>query len=441
MIIKEELNANSLFAEMRNFFSTVIDQRSSNGGISLTDALMSAFAIFSLKEKSLLSFELNHVLYGQNLKTVYGIERIPADTHLRTILDSIPAEALRPAFKLIFNRLQSSNYLQDFIFLEDYYLVSLHETEYFSSNEIKCANCMERKSKGGTLYYHQFLGAAFVHPDKREVIPLFPEMIVKQDGQAKNDCERNSVKRFLSSFREDHPQLNVIVTEDGISSNAPHIKELTKHNCRYILGVKPDEHKFLFAQVANMKLYSKVSEFSVEQGDMTHVFSYCNNLPLNETNQDVRINFLEYWEINNKTAKKQHCIWVTDLNITQKNAHALMRGGRVRWKIENETINTLKNEGEDFEHNFGHGYDNLSSIFASLMMLVFLGDQSLQISCDIFNEAMNKCKSQTNFWHKVRSYFIGYIFESMNEIYDALVYGIQKQEPMILYTKSREIDK
>ena len=32
-----------------------------------------------------------------------------------------------------------------------------------------------------------------------------------------------------------------------------------------------------------------------------------------------------------------------------------MRGGHVRWKIENETFNTLKNQGRHFEHNYGPG--------------------------------------------------------------------------------------
>ncbi len=127
--------------------------------------------------------------------------------------------------------------------------------------------------------YHQFLSAAIVHPDKHEEIPFVPEMIVKQDGQAKNDCERNSAKRFLSGFRKDHPKLKVIVIKDGLSSNAPHIKVLTRHNCRYILGVKPDEHKFLFAQVAEMKSLGKVSGFSIEK--FTYLFSSRNDLPLN----------------------------------------------------------------------------------------------------------------------------------------------------------------
>jgi hypothetical protein len=60
----------------------------------------------------------------------------------------------------------------------------------------------------------------------------------------------------------------------------------------------------------------------------------------------------------------------------------IMRVGRARWRIENETFNTLKNQGYHFEHNFGHGYKNLSVVFAVLMMLAFLVDQVQQIATD-----------------------------------------------------------
>ena len=93
------------------------------------------------------------------------------------------------------------------------------------------------------------LGAALVHPDVRAVIPLMPEPIVKQDGTAKNDCERNAAKRFCGKLRQDHPHLKFIVTEDSLSSNAPHIETLHAHDLHYILGVKAGDHAYLFQQV------------------------------------------------------------------------------------------------------------------------------------------------------------------------------------------------
>ena len=65
---------------------------------------------------------------------------------------------------------------------------------------------MEKHHRNGEVtYHHQLLGAALVCPGHKEVIPLMPEPILKQDGERKNDCERNALKRFLPKFRQDHP--------------------------------------------------------------------------------------------------------------------------------------------------------------------------------------------------------------------------------------------
>ena len=69
-----------------------------------------------------------------------------------------------------------------------------------------------------------------------------PEPLVKQDGCEKNDCERNAAKRLIGKLRQDHPHLKLIVTEDSLSSNAPHIEVLQAHNLHYILGVKEGDH-------------------------------------------------------------------------------------------------------------------------------------------------------------------------------------------------------
>ena len=54
-----------------------------------------------------------------------------------------------------------------------------------------------------------------------------------------------------------------------------------------------------------------------------------------------------------------------------------MRGGRAHWKIENETFNTLKNQGYNSGHNYGVGKKDLAVVFTMLMMLAFLVDRLL----------------------------------------------------------------
>src|SRR2546421_4670153 len=232
---RKHLSADALFGLVRNGFAHSSDSRLSETDITLADALMAAFAMFSLKAPSLLAFDKERV--EGNLHTIYGMARVPCDTHMREILDPVSPKWLRPVFTSVFGQLQRGKALEPMAFLDGHYLLALDGTEYFSSKTIHCASCLQKVHRSGSItYFHQLLGAAIIHPDVREVIPLMPEPIMKQDGTAKNDCERNAAKRFVAKLRQDHPHLKFIVTEDSLSSNAPHIETLQDHALHYLLG-------------------------------------------------------------------------------------------------------------------------------------------------------------------------------------------------------------
>jgi len=430
MKIRKHLSADGLFKMVYKRFKEVEDRRPINVEIPMADALMSGFAMFSLKDPSLLAFDERRQT-PENLKRVYGIKRIPSDTQMRTILDDVNPEGIRPLFKRVFQQLQRGKELEKMRYMGRYYLASLDGTGYFKSEEVHCENCLEKyyQRSGKTIYTHQMLGGAIVHPERREVIPLAPEPIIKQDGANKNDCERNAAKRFLAQLRQDHPRLPFIIVEDALSANAPHIRELKRHNLRFLLGVKPGDHAYLFDFVRQADETGQTSHFESEKDDVVHRFCFLNDVPLNESNVDVRVNFLEYWEI--KSGKTQHFSWVTDFTITHKNAFTLMRGGRARWKIENETFNTLKNQGYHFEHNFGHGHQHLSVVFAFLMMLAFAVDQAQQLACQLFQAAWAKAGSKRSLWEKLRALFNELPMESMTMIWRAIAFGFHVERVII----------
>jgi hypothetical protein len=308
--------------------------------------------------------------------------------------------------------------------------VALDGTGYFSSPTIHCASGLHKVHRNGSItYYHQMLGAAIIHPDVREVIPLMPEPIIQQDGSKKNDCERNAAKRFIAKLRQDHPHLKFIVTEDGLSSNAPHIETLHEYGCHYILGIKEGDHAYLFAQVQAAAEAGGVTYYERHDraAGLVHRFRFVNDMPLNDSRADVRVNFIEYWEVS--PDKEQHFSWVTDLRVTKSNVYKLMRGGRARWKIENETFNTLKNQGYNFDHNYGHGEQNLSVVLATLMMLAFLTDQTQQLCCALFRAVWEKLGSKRLLWERMRALFFDYALESMRQLLEALFYGLKKLAP------------
>jgi hypothetical protein len=433
--VRKHLSADALFGLVRNGFAHIPDYRLSEPDISLADALMAAFAMFSLKAPSLLAFDKERA--EGNLHTIYGIERVPCDTYMREILDPVSPKWLRPVFTSVFRQLQRGKALEAMTFLDDHYLLALDGTEYFSSKTIHCASCLHRVHRNGSITYaHQMLGAAIIHPDMRAVIPLMPEPIVRHDGTSKNDCERNAAKRFVAKLRQDHPHLKFIVTEDSLSSNAPHIETLQHYALHYILGVKEGDHTFLFQQVQVAEHAGRVTSYERHDraAGLVHRFRFVNDVPLNASNADLRVNFIEYWEVG--ATKVQHFSWVTDLRVHKRNVYALMRGGRARWKIENETFNTLKNQGYHFEHNYGHGTQNLSVVFAMLMMLAFLVDQTQQLCCALFRAVWAKLGSKRLLWERMRSLFYTYHLDSMRELFVALLHGFEKAHPILLLNTS-----
>ena len=417
------------------------DARHRDGDYTIADAALSALAMFSLKDPSLLAFQDRR--YDQNMKNLYRIRNVPSDTQMRAILDPLEPDLFRPLFQDVFRELQRGKALDPFVFYQGSYLLSLDGTEYFSSQKVRCPCCLQRQHKNGQVtYYHQMLGAAIVHPDLKQVIPFAPEAIVQQDGQTKNDCERNASKRLLEKIRREHPKLNLTIVEDGLASNAPHIRLLKHLEFHFILGAKPDDHQHLFSEVERASREGRLTTWrwtAPGQGDEAAAVQcelrFANDVPLNQSNADLLVNFLQYTEYDAEGRVLKRFSWVTDFTITKENAELLMRGGRSRWKIENETFNTLKNQGYHFEHNYGHGQQHLSVVLAMQMMLAFLLDQ-VQSLCDpLFQAVRAKFSSLRLVWEHVRSHFHHFQFVCMEHLYEVIFTDAAKGLPAPRYSR------
>lgn len=417
---KKHLSAKGMLAKIRSVFKEIPDPakdcRGSKPKIPLVDCLMSALALFGLKFPSLLQFDesCEEEVIRHNLKTLYDVATAPDDTTMRQRLDKVDPRLLRPAFTAIFSMLQRGKVLEDYRFLEKYLLIPCDGTGMFSSESVHCDNCCEKHHKDGSVtYYHQMLGAAVVHPDHKEVFPLCPEPISKMDGSKKNDCEQNAMKRFLSDFKKEHPNLEVILTEDALGAKGPYLRRILEIGAHFIVNVKPSGNASLFQWLKGVELQKK----SISMKTETIELQFYNGVPLDDTNHDLEVNFIDCIVKDKKGKIKGHFSWVTDILISTENVYELSKGGRARWKIENETFNTLKNQGYQFEHNFGHGRKHLSHVFGLLMFLAFLIDQVQQRCCGLFQAALKKMKRKNRFWPRLRSVFLEFHIDSWADLF------------------------
>ena len=388
----------------------------------LHDVLMSGFAMMFFQDPSILAFQerLQEGAQQNNLAKIFGVCSIPKDTQMRDAIDGVPTESLGTIFPAFLNHLQRGRQLDRYRFLNGKYLIPLDGSEYFSSEKISCPYCLKAESsKGPVRYHHQILQAVIVHPGMRQVIPLFPEPIQNSDGYTKQDCEINAGKRILGKIRKTHPKLPIIITGDDLYSKQPFIDTLKANAMSFILVAKPTDHKTLFEWVDEITAMGEAEYLEViDKKGNRHKYQWINDVTLNGSRNADQVNFFQYWIINKKGKTTYHNSWVTDLTVSRENIRDLVKGGRARWKIENETFNTLKNQGYHIEHNYGHGKRYLSMNFFVLNLLAFFVHEILQL-CDLsYQRCRAKYSSRREFWNQLRCTFRIILFRDLYHLLD-----------------------
>lgn len=227
---EKTLSAKMLLNTVRTVFKS-IPRDSKRAEISLPDCLMSALAMFGMKSPSLLAFDGPNLeeTVQHNLKTLYSIDRVPSDTRMREVLDEVDPRDVRETFLTVFHDVQRGKLLEHYGYLGGY-LCLVDGSEIFNSEKAHCKNCCQKEHRYGRTYHHQILAGVIAHPEHRQVLPLCPEPITKQDGTTKNDCEQNAMRRFLKDLKSEHPRLALTICSDALSATAPHINNLKAYD-------------------------------------------------------------------------------------------------------------------------------------------------------------------------------------------------------------------
>lgn len=421
-----------LVSKVEQTIAQIKDHRKTKAEYRLQDCLMGGLAMFSLKDPSLLSFVENYVCRKSNLEQVFKIKKIPSDNGLRNILDPVEPIKLLPCFQTLFKELDNQGFMDKYHYLDNHILISVDGTGHFSSNEICCPHCMiKKRKKDGKQYfeyYHQMLTGCVVHPKQKAVFPVFGEAMTKQDGARKNDCERNASKRFLPNIRKILPDQDLLILLDGLYADGPTIKALQANKMDFIIVIKEG---YVLLQIEQLKLRGELQSFTWKQAQHIRCSAkWATNLILNGANQDITIHYLEYEQVDERSGKVLYSNkWITNIKPVKENVSQIASAGRCRWKIENETFNTLKNQGYKLEHNYGHGKKYLATIFALLMLLAFFIDQFTQAIDNSFEKALTEAKTLRDLRQKVRVLFDFIPTISMNFIYKIIAREIILQPP------------
>ena len=402
-----------------------------NTSYSMEDIGLGAFAVFFTQCPSFLAHQktMDQAKGQSNAQSLFHLEKIPCDNHIREMLDPVAPEHLFPAYDAAFESLRQAGHLEAWRGLQDQLLLALDGTWYHSSAKIHCPNCscMEHKS-GGKTYYHSAVTPVIVAPGREQAIPLRPEFIVPQDGHTKQDCELAASKRWLEKNAAQCAALRAILLGDDLYCHQPFCRRTLLHGFDFIFVCKPDSHTTLYHWVQLLQrpdLGTVTARVKVGAHFHTYVYRYANRVPLAEGQDALQVNWCELTVTDHQGKAIYHNGWVTNLNLTDQNVAAIVAAGRARWKIENEHNNTLKTKGYHLEHNFGHGQQHLSSLLATMNILAFLYHTFLSFTDEHYRLIRAHLPTRKTFFNDLRALTRYLLFPNWAALMDFMMRGLE----------------
>ena len=366
-----------------------------------------------------------------NAQTLFGVQQIPCDNQIRTLLDPIAPSHFDAIFLEVFARLAQHHLLDSFRVLGDQLLVSLDGTSYFSSQAIHCHNCLTRQlSNGQTLYYHPAITPVVVCPGRSQVIALPPEYIMPQDGHDKQDCEQMAGKRWIRQHAHAIAPQHVTLLGDDLYSKQPLCALALAKGFNFILVCKPDSHPKLYKRVAFWQANDGITtcERRHWNGRFPEVSMYrwLHDVLLLDGKETLAVNWFELTVVNATTgAQLYHNSFITNHRVTADNVAEVAQAGRGRWKIENENNNVLKTKGYHIEHNFGHGQQYLAALMLSLNLLAFLFHTVLEWSDAKYTLLRQVLARRQTFFDDIRALMRYLVFDSWQHLIEFMIRGLE----------------
>ena len=397
-----------------------------NARYAMRDIGLAAFSVFLMQSPSFLSHQrlLSEGRGTSNARTLFGMDRIPCDNHIRQMPDGVPPEHFDGVFSAIIADLEGTGVLSDMRCLDGRVLVALDGSEHFRSRKLHCGQCSTRRTGGGTEYFHSFVCASMVAPGQSRALPPAPEFVRPRDGVGKQDCESRAARRWPARVGPSVVGLRPVYLGDDLYARQPLCEAVQAAGGNFIFVCKPSSHRTLGEYLQGTVPQEIRRTAGRGSGKRLHRYRWMADPPLRDGADALRVTWLEVEIARSDGRVTYRNGFVTDLDVTQDNVAEIAACGRARWKIENETFNVLKTNGYNLEHNFGHGRGGLANLLVVLNLLAF----AAHTACDLGEAAWQRARrilgARKRLFEHMRTLTAYVVFSSWTDLIATLVTGV-----------------
>jgi len=430
------LSLQTLMKRLRESWSSLPDYRQPNNNqhYAVADGALSAFAVFFMQSPSFLAHQrlLQRKKGRNNARSLFQVTEIPSDAQIRNLVDPLVNTAFEPDYWYVLDELKQQQQLLRFRNNLQTYAIALDGVNFFSSEKISCPKCLTRTDRAGVEhFYHSAVTPVFVNPGQAQVLPLPPEFIVPQDGQEKQDCERNAAKRWLERQGRRFEAYSVTYLGDDLHSNQPLCQLIAEtHQQFFIFVCKPESHEGLYQWLDFLEKNGSLEtmtqrHWNGKRGELWR-YRFALQVPLRNGDDALLVNWFELVITDEKTGEVLYQnSFVTNHPVAPENIVALTQVGRARWKIENENNNTLKTKGYHFEHNFGHGSQDLANVLATLNILAFLLHTVQELLTPAYQRLRQALGARKTFFNDLRALTRYLAFDSWDDLFRFMEDGLE----------------
>ena len=409
-------------------------RRGKNRQYTMADIGVAAFSVFFMQSPSFLAHQ-RHLAQGaghgrSNCETLFGMTKIPSDNHIRDMLDGVAPECFHPPLIAAFDLLERGGGLTAFRRLGHHVLIAFDGTEYYRSAKLHCRCCSTRKRSGGKIeYFHSMVAATLVAPGHNQVVPLEPEFVVPQDGHDKQDCESMAARRWLAAHGAHYARLDPVYLGDDLYSRQPTCQDVLATGGHFLFVCKPSSHPTIEEYLTGIDLPELTQQVKRGRARLTYTYRWLADVPLRADADAMTVNWLMI-EIRNPASEVTYRnSFITDLPVDRDNVVELAACGRARWKIENESFNTLKTKGYNLEHNFGHGQHHLSAVLAILNLTAFAFHTVAELLVALWRNALHQIAARAHFFSHLRAITAYILFPSWTHLLQTLAGTIPQPRP------------
>jgi len=250
-----------------------------------------------------------------------------------------------------------------------------------------CEHCLVQRHGKQTLYLHHVLEAKLLGPAGL-VVSLGSEFIDNADAaaargkgaeQVKQDCELKALARLAPRIKKDYPQLRFVLAVDNLYACGPVFALCQELGWSFVAAFKEGRTPALWQEFRALLPACPDNALTRRWGDgREQRFRWVNRLDYEDSEgRRWQLNALECTEAT-ADGPGQYFAWLTTLPVGRKTVEEVaQKGGRDRWKVENEGFNRQKNSGL----NLGHVYSTdpeKGKAYYVLMQIAFVLVQLLE---------------------------------------------------------------